>query len=293
MKLGMYRGAPFRGRSNLGLSIAIAVFLTFGSSLALANQQLAQSPALPAPSASPLSNLLGAALTSSDLTTVKGSVEWILSRREMDFLAEVGLPAQQAQQPGGAATEETGGDKQSNLGDAGEFDPTFATALAMFEPADAPDAAHDAAHTATRIQLALLDSFPDRALLSNRLMQYQGTAAFDTSLRYLCSDKIYSDFYPGGTGWNNQAYDGCGPGGAITTNHDSTLPIGAPTRLDLPTLGTPTGNLGSITLPCGGSIQNTSSMTIVSQGTMPSSLGGTGSGSMAMAELHTAHGGHN
>lgn len=111
-----------------------------------------------------------------------------------------------------------------------------------------------------RPQLAALDIYSQTPGLANRVLQSQSaTVGFDASLRYLCADKIYSDLYPNGTGWNNHAYSECEPGGGLNPNK----PVGTVvTNLPVP-IRPPSGDgPGSIIIPCGGSIANVSSMTI-------------------------------
>jgi hypothetical protein len=118
-----------------------------------------------------------------------------------------------------------------------------------------------AAVPTTRLQLAALDGFSSTSELSNRLLQTQSAAggSFDASLHYLCSDKIYSDFYPTGTGWNNHTYArGCDPGGTL----DPERPNRMLTNVPVPTLPPPGDPGGFVIIPCGGSIANVSSMTI-------------------------------
>lgn len=117
------------------------------------------------------------------------------------------------------------------------------------------------------IQVAALDGFSPTAELNNHLLQSQNaTVALDASLRYLCSDKIYADIYPSGTGVNNHAYSGCGAGGGLDPDRPS------PTLTNLPVPSSPPPNNpggGYTIIPCGGSIANISSMTIGPSGAAP------------------------
>jgi hypothetical protein len=117
-----------------------------------------------------------------------------------------------------------------------------------------------AAVPTARSQLAALNDFSQTIELSNRLLGRQNaTGAFDTSLRYLCADKIYSDLYPHGTGWNNHAYADCSQGGQL----DPDRLAHALTNVPVPPVPPPgdTGG-GFVLIPCSGSISNVSSMTI-------------------------------
>jgi hypothetical protein len=116
-----------------------------------------------------------------------------------------------------------------------------------------------AAAPTARSQLAALDIYSQTPELANRVLQNQSAAgAFDSSLRYLCSDKIYADLYPNGTGWNNHAYSGCRPGGGLDPDRASTKL----TSISLHSAPPPGDGGEFVIIPCGGSIANVSSMTV-------------------------------
>jgi hypothetical protein len=96
------------------------------------------------------------------------------------------------------------------------------------------------------------------------LRAQSATLSFDSSVRYLCSDKIYADLYPNGKGWNNHAYSECQPEGAINPDR-SAAPLNTAVHTALPP-----GDGGSPSiLPCGGSVANISSITIGPSGSGP------------------------
>jgi hypothetical protein len=143
----------------------------------------------------------------------------------------------------------------------GFFGVPDAIAQLLIDTGSARQLVFDAAGAPTaRPQLAALDIYLQTPELTNRVLQHQSaTGAFDSSLRYLCADKIYSDLYPNGTGWNNHAYAGCEPGGGVNPNKPSGSLV---TNLPVPIRPPVDPGPGYALIPCGGSIANISSMTI-------------------------------
>ena len=262
-------------RTRLPVSASVALLLALSPSVCGASTRATPSPL---PPSSPLSDLFGEQLTGSELTSIKGSVAWLLTTAEMDMVAALFAPLDTAPVPTG--TSEVAADAT-----APEPDIDIKAMLALFEPATPPGGSRPN----KLIQLAMLDNFPVTGILTDRLMQFQGAAAFDTSLRYLCAEKIYGDLYPNGTGWNNQAYNSCGPQGPTDPARDSDIRPLVFTRSD----GPAAGEIATI-IPCGGSLVNSASMTIQSQGNGPliSSFANPASMVLATASATSIRGGH-
>lgn len=270
MKRHLRPGSPTR-RTRIALGALVALVATFSPKLCVANPPRDSSPAHFSWS---LDGLLGEQLTASEMTSIKGTVDWLLTSAEMDIVAAAFAPSGNRL----SLTEE-----EKATADE-EADPAMdiRTMLAMFEGAGS-----SAGETSERPQLALLDTFPASNSLTNRLMQFQGAAAFDTSVRFLCSDKIYADLYPGGTGWNDHAYDGCGPQQPGEPARVSDIRPLVFTRTD----GPAEGDIATI-LPCGGSLVNNETMTIAYQGNSPNSmLGFARPGAVTLADAAPLHGG--
>jgi hypothetical protein len=205
----------------------------------------ALSPPQPVVTAPP-ANHFGVALTITELSDTAGSAGWLFTVADTNTLVSL-LEAVETLKEHGASSVAARDTKQAPTGNMLALNGPISRA--MLEVTTAPGT-----------QLAAFDSYSQATEVTNRVLQTQNAAvAFDTSLRYLCADKLYSDLYPNGKGWNNHTYSECRPGGALDIDRPAStltaLVVGA---------GQPPGDPGTgfVNIPCGGSIANISSMTI-------------------------------
>lgn len=256
---------PFCRRRRSVIAVSIVALL------GLVPSARAAIPIVPPPVASvsaPMTDSFGAGLSITELAQASGNVGWFFTVAQTNLLSSL-MKAVEYPQTAASAGERSGS-AAGRRKDRGAPGPQLA--LAANGAAPLSQILDVAAAPTARSQLAALDSYSQMMGLTDRVLQSQSAAvAFDTSLRYLCADKIYSDLYPNGTGWNNHAYSECGHG-AIDSDRPALLSA-IPVHPGLPP-GDPGG--GTVLIPCGGSIANVSSMTLTGSMTNASTMVNTG-----------------
>jgi hypothetical protein len=227
-------------------------------------------PLPPVASAStPATDSFGAALSIADLAQASGNTGWFFTVAQANLLTSLMKAVENPQAV--ASADDWSGSAAGKRKDRGAPGPQIA--LVANGAATMSQILDTAAAPTARSQFAALDSYSQMMGLTDRVLQSQSaTVAFDTSLRYLCSDKIYSDLYPKGTGWNNHAYSECTPGGALDPDRYASTLASRSVPSGLPP-GDPGG--GSVLIPCGGSIANVSSVTLIGSTTNASTMANT------------------
>lgn len=112
-------------------------------------------------------------------------------------------------------------------------------------------------------QLFLAQSSP---VLDDKLLQLQISAPIDSTLRYLCPDKLYADLYPKGAGWNNHTYADCGARGQLEPEHLERRLVSVAVPSEPPPVGS--GGTSPI-IPCGDTLANISIVVVGSQAMRP------------------------
>jgi hypothetical protein len=260
---------PLRRHRGCVVAVSIVALLGLASSARAAIPSVVPQPPVASASAS-TGDSFGAALSIAELAEASGNAGWLFTVAQTNLLTSL-MKAVENTQTAMSAGERNGSATGSRKDRSA---PGPQLALAAKDPATFGRILDMTAAPTARSQLAALDSYSQMTGLADRVLQSQSAAvAFDVSLRYLCSDKIYSDLYPNGTGWNNHAYSECRQGGALDPDRTpSTL-----ASRSIPS-GPPPGDPGpGVTIiPCGGSIANVSSMTLTGSTTNASTLANTG-----------------